>query len=322
RDNTLPVITLTAPSAVACNGNAATVAAAFGTASVSDKCSVGLTATGTVQPEVVNGCNVSVTKTWTVTDACGNNGTASQTITFTRDNTKPVITFTAPSAVACNGHAATVAAAFGIASVSDNCSVVLIATGTVQPEVVNGCNVSVTKTWAVTDACGNTGTASQTITFTRDNTPPVITLTAPSAVACNGNAATVAAAFGTASVSDNCSVGLTATGTVQPEVVNGCNVSVTKTWTVTYPCGNTGTASQTITFTRDNTPPVISCPTSQVFCSPSSMFYSIPILIVSDNCSSTPIITYQITGATNASGTGNNASQIYNTGISFITWTV
>jgi hypothetical protein len=91
-----------------------------------------------------------------------------------------------------------------------------------QPEVVNGCNVSVTKTWTVTDACGNTGTASQTITFTRDNTLPVITLTAPSAVACNANAATVATAFGTASVTDNCSVGLAATGTVQPEVVNGC----------------------------------------------------------------------------------------------------
>jgi hypothetical protein len=78
---------------------------------------------------------------------------------------------------------------------------------------VNGCTVSVTKTWTVTDACGNTNTASQTITFTRDNTLPVITLTAPSAVACNANAATVATAFGTASVSDNCSVGLAATGT-------------------------------------------------------------------------------------------------------------
>jgi hypothetical protein len=106
---------------------------------------------------------------------------------------------------------------------------------------------------------------SQTITFTRDNTLPVITLTAPSAVACNGNAATVAAAFGTASVSDNVQLGLLQTGTVQPEVVNGCNVSVTKTWTVTDACGNTGTASQTITFTRDLQAPVISCPASQVF---------------------------------------------------------
>src|SRR5206468_2311415 len=131
------------------------VAAAFGTASVTDNCSTGLTATGTIQAEVVSGCNVSVTKNWTVTDACNNTGTATQTVTFVRDNTAPVITLTASTALNCNGTPANVAAAFGTASVTDNCSTGLTATGTIQAEVVSGCNVSVTKNWIVTDACKN-----------------------------------------------------------------------------------------------------------------------------------------------------------------------
>src|SRR5205085_1870128 len=113
---------------------------------------------------------------------------------------------------------------------------------------------SVTKTWTVTDSCGNTGTNSQTITIRRDNTAPVINLTAAITVSsCNPTQAQIDAAFGTASVTDNCSTGLVAIGTVQAETGTGCTRSVTKTWTVTDSCGNTGTNSQTITIRRDNT---------------------------------------------------------------------
>src|SRR5947207_15709223 len=42
-------------------------------------------------------------------------------------------------------------------------------------ETVVGCTVTVTRTWTAVDACTNTGTATQTVTYTRDVTPPVIT---------------------------------------------------------------------------------------------------------------------------------------------------
>src|SRR4029077_15984848 len=107
-----------------------------------------------------------------------------------------------------------IAAAFGSASVSDNCSSGLVATGTIGAEQGTGCSRTVTKSWTVTDACGNIGKASQGVTFTRDSDATAITLTAASALGCNPTDAQIAAAFGSASVSDNCSSGLVATGTI------------------------------------------------------------------------------------------------------------
>src|SRR5205814_2177184 len=96
-----------------------------------------------------------------------------------------------------------------------------------------------------------------TVTFTRDTADPVTTLGAATTVPCNPTDAQIAAAFGAATVNDNCSSGLTAAGTLGAEQGTGCTRTVTKSWTVTDGCGNTGTASQTLTFTRDTANPVI-----------------------------------------------------------------
>jgi hypothetical protein len=56
------------------------------------------------------------------------------------------------------------------------------------------------------------------VTFTRDIQAPVITLGSATAVVCNPTQTQINAAFGTASVTDNCSTGLVATGTIVAEV--------------------------------------------------------------------------------------------------------
>src|SRR5439155_3762920 len=117
------------------------------------------------------------TKSWTVTDNCGNSGTASQKVRYTHDRTQPTITPPMPSSPANKQTTADIAAAFGGAAVSDNCSSGLTASGTVGAETGSGCTYSTTKSWTVTDNCGNSGTASQTVTYTRDTTKPVITAT-------------------------------------------------------------------------------------------------------------------------------------------------
>ena len=45
------------------------------------------------------------------------------------------------------------------------------------PVVSNGCARSQTRTFTAIDACGNTATASRTVTWTADVTAPVITAT-------------------------------------------------------------------------------------------------------------------------------------------------
>src|SRR5206468_3695128 len=175
-----------------------------GAATVSDNCRTGLTATEPVGSAAGSCSAFSTTKSWSVTDDCGNTGTASQTVTYTRDTDVPVISLASSSSLSCNPTASQVAAAFGAATVSDNCSSGLTATGTVGSETGSGCTFSTTKSWSVTDACGNTGTASQTVTYTRDTDVPVISLASASSLSCNPDASQIAAAFGGATVSDNC----------------------------------------------------------------------------------------------------------------------
>jgi hypothetical protein len=66
---------------------------------------------------------------------------------------------------------------------------------------------------------------------------------------------------------------------------------------------------------------VITCVPERVFCAVNSTYTILPAT-ASDNCIGTLTITYQITGATTRSGTGNDASGVFNVGISTITWTV
>jgi hypothetical protein len=259
RDVTAPVITIAPFTPITiCNPTAANITAAFGNATATDACGT-VTPTGVEGSEtLVTGCTYQVIKTWTAIDACNNSSTASQTVTYTKDVTAPVITIAAFTPITfCNPTPAQVSAAFGNATATDNCGTVT-PTGVLGAEtLVSGCTYQVIKTWTAIDACNNSSIASQTVTYTKDVTAPVITIAAATSITiCNPTPAQVSAAFGNATATDNCSVA-TATGTVQPEVVNGCTVSVTKTWTATDACGNTGTASQTITFTRDNTLPVI-----------------------------------------------------------------
>src|SRR5207247_8488172 len=66
-----------------------------------------------------------------------------------------------------------------------------------------------TRTWTAVDACTNTGTATQTVTYTRDVTPPVITPATSGPLGCNPTAAEINTAFGTPTVTDACTTPIT-----------------------------------------------------------------------------------------------------------------
>src|SRR5439155_907668 len=135
-------------------------------------------------------------------------------------------------------------------------------------------------------ACGNTSTASQTITLT-DTTKPVISgVGGPQTIECAHTPV-----ISQPTVSDNCdpnpslSYADETTPGACPQAKN-----ITRTWTARDACGNPSTASQTIKVV-DTTKPVISsvggpqtieCAQTPVFSQPT----------VSDNCDPNPSLSY------------------------------
>jgi hypothetical protein len=240
----------------------------LGGASASDACGAPTISQsdGTV---VSNGCNRSQTRTFTARDGCGNTATVSRTVTWTADITPPVITTGGTStSLGCNPSANDIGAALGTATATDACGVPTLSQsdGSVSS---NGCGRSQTRTWTARDACGNTSTASRTVTWTADVTPPVITTGGGSlTLGCNPSAGDINTSLGTATATDACGVP-TVTQSDGPVGSEGCSRSQTRTFTARDACGNTATASRTVTWKSDLTPPVIACPnTLNLGCNP------------------------------------------------------
>ena len=143
---------------------------------VSDNCSaVTVTYTDEEQAGACEGETI-IKRTWKAEDACGNKTEKIQTITIT-DQTPP--SFTEPDDITiykdddCE-HDASVSETGDVTDEADNCDTSLDATfsdeetpGSCQGEVI------ITRTWTLTDDCGNSFSREQVITV-RDTTRPVI----------------------------------------------------------------------------------------------------------------------------------------------------
>ncbi len=304
QDITAPVIdALPAVSTIDCPA-----VPAFAVATATDNCGSAFTLTSTdvTTPGACSG-SYSITRTWTATDDCGNSSTASQTINV-QDITAPVIdALPAVSTIDCPA-----VPAFAIATATDNCGSAFTLTST-DLTTAGACagSYSITRTWTATDDCGNSSTASQTINV-QDITAPVIdALPAVSTIDCPA-----VPAFAIATATDNCGSAFTLTSTdvTTPGACSG-SYSITRTWTATDDCGNSSTASQTINV-QDITAPAIICPASIVVQTDPSLNTAAVTVgqpIVSDDCGT---VTF-----TNDYNNTNNASGIYNLGVTSITWT-
>ncbi len=256
-DATPPTITTGGNSTpLGCNPDASDINAALGTATASDACGP-VTITSSDGSVTSGGCQRSQVRTWTARDACGNTSTASRSTSWIEDNSGPTITTGGTgTSLGCNPSAGDINAALGTATATDNClGIPTITTndGAVQS---SGCARSQTRTFTAEDGCGNTSTASRTVTWTADVTPPVFTgtyVTLP--LGCNPAAGDVTTALGAATATDFCGSPVV-TSSDGPLVSNGCNRSQTRTFTATDGCTNTATTSRTVTWTEDNTPPV------------------------------------------------------------------
>jgi len=130
---------------------------------------------------------------------------------------------------------------------------------------------TITRTYLVTDDCGETATCAQTITVD-DQVMPIFTAcpVLPIALGCNPSPVTAAQAIAAAgSATDNCGTPtLTASGGV---ITGGCVQSQTWTVTATDACNSIATCLVTFTWNSDTqNPSFTNCPTGPVLlgCNP------------------------------------------------------
>ncbi|MCK8524385.1 HYR domain-containing protein, partial [Aquimarina sp. D1M17] len=266
------------------------------------------------------------TVTLTVTDTSGNTATDDVIVTV-QDTIDPVasctpITIQLDTSGNYNLSTADINnIAFGS---SDNCSNF---TASVSPNAFTCSEVgSNTVTLTITDIAGNTNTCSTTVTV-EDNTPPMalcqdITIQLDAF----GDASILATDIDNGS-SDACGIN----SLVLDENTFDCADlgANTVTLTVTDTNGNESTCTATVTV-EDNIAPVFTlCPSNQSantdtnVCTYTHSDTSLDAT-VTDNCDSTPSLTYSLSGATTVI-TGANTTlngQIFEQGTTTVTWTV
>ena len=201
-----------------------------------------------------NTCAEVITRTYSVTDACGNSINVTQTITV-NDDIDPTASNLDPINVQCIDDIPDPDITL-VDDEADNCSTPTVAWVSDVSDN-NTCPEVITRTYSVTDDCGNSINVTQTITV-NDDTPPVITNCPPDLIIEFGSSSEpTAEGAGIVTATDNCSTPVVDSDDVSNTV--GCQTIITRTWTVTDDCGNTATCVQHIII-RDRTAPEITCP--------------------------------------------------------------
>ncbi len=287
-------------------------------------------------------CPMVIVRTYTITDPCGNDNTVTQTFNID-DTTDPTISGTIAntnvegcSAADLPAAVNTVAAleALGV-TIADNCALDadLIVTHT-DGTPAGTCPVVIVRTYTVTDPCGNDNTITHTFNID-DTTDPVFTL-------CPGNVVTDAdPGFTYATVtltnpvySDNC----TATINISlswvmsaPTAGSGTGIipspfqfnigTTTVTYTATDACGNTAVCAFTVAV-ESNDLPDITCAADVTQSADAGLCSAVvnpaePTVNAGDPVS----WSWEMSGATTATGTGPVNDYLFNVGITNITWT-
>ncbi|WP_298346066.1 gliding motility-associated C-terminal domain-containing protein, partial [uncultured Algibacter sp.] len=253
-----------------------------------------------------NTCPERITRTYSVTDICNNQILVTQTITV-NDTTVPTATGAIANSTVegCTAADATAPVtsvaeleALGL-TIADNCTddANLVVTNT---DTSNGnCPIEVSRTYTITDQCGNAVTASQTI-FVEDTTAPVIsgviqTTTVEGCIASDATPAvsTISAlnALGL-TINDSCSSDTNLIVTSSDTASGSCPIQVIRTYTITDSCGNFANANQTI-LVDDTTAPVLTLPANVTAqCSDDLSTTAFGVATAIDNCDSNPVIAF------------------------------
>ena len=259
-----------------------------GTATATDNCDPAVTVTFDNESRTNGSCpdTYTLTRRWLAVDNCGNTRTVTQRITV-RDTQKPAFT-TVPQNVTiqCTDPVPNV----GSATATDNCDASVTITYLGQNSTYSNCpnNYQITRIWRAADNCGNSTTAVQIITV-QDTQAPVFT-SVPNhlTIQCDD----LMPGIGNPTATDACAGYVQITFLGQSSTGGDCpqEYVLLRSWRAQDECGNSATATQTITV-QDTEAPVFMNPPANVtvYC---SNIPSTPIVTAQDNCSNVALVNY------------------------------
>lgn len=282
-DTTLPTASTPAPTTIECIGDIPPVDVNIIT-DESDNCSIPVVAFVS-ESQIGTSCPLSIVRTYSITDDCGNTIFVDHEIII-NDTTPPTANGPADLTVQCASDVPP-ADINDVTNVSDNCSVPLV---TFLSEVSDGglCPEIITRTYSVTDECGNQILLTQTITISDDITPSAST-PAPINVQCISDVPSPDPTVIT-DEADNCS---NPTVSFISDVATGqCPQIITRTYRVEDDCGNFIDILQSINV-NDDVLPTASNPADITFdCSDNIPTPDVSVVTdAADNCS-TPTVSF------------------------------
>ncbi|MBK9336512.1 MAG: hypothetical protein IPM98_07950 [Lewinellaceae bacterium] len=261
-DTTSPVFAPLPPDTIFCPVLTPVVPVNF----VTDNCdnTVALTEMSAVPGNQLCPGSYTLLVTWLATDDCGNTATATQTVAV-RDTTKPVITLTpADVTIRCDTFALPPAPVLGQGLMAvDNCGTVVGLTFSdasdqnPDPATCGHYAYMITRTFVVSDECGNSTTTRQTIRVV-DNISPVLTGFLDTTLVCE-----VLPITPPPHVTDLCT-GIASAPVLVSEIIDNtiCGDTYTKIlhWESTDICGNLGQFSQNVHVVDTVKPMLIGVP--------------------------------------------------------------
>nr|WP_321222721.1 gliding motility-associated C-terminal domain-containing protein [uncultured Psychroserpens sp.] len=233
--------------------------------------------------------NYTLNRTWTATDDCGNE-TIRTLIINVIDTTDPTFTVPADITIQCDQDVNDLTLVGEVTNEADNCDSLTPLEATFTDQITAGScdnSYSITRTWTLLDACGNTTTDTQTITVI-DTTAPSLTVPAAITLECSQNGNIDPSNTGLATGTDTCG---SVTITYIDTEINNCGNSreLTRTWTATDDCGNSVSDTQTISIT-DTLAPSLTVPTDITLeCTASTDPSSTGNATANDNCGNVTI---------------------------------
>jgi len=287
-----------------------------------DDCGIDYSSWRVFRTDTIKGTGGNITslqRTYGISDLCGNYNICNQEI-LVYPFTASGLTCPPPVSVSCPDEIPQPFISFdefrsGGGAFTGSCAADAGSFTMETPATGGNCPETILRRYSVTDQCGISSGCTHVINV-HDTVPPrFAAIPADTAVNCINNVPPAVEL----QWSDNCGQSGMA---VPVDISSGdfCQSIIRRKWTATDRCNNRDSVIQEITI-LDKEPPLFSCPAGLAFCEQPGKLYTIPeIQDATDNCKGPVTIRYQITGATNRSGTGD-ASGIFNSGVSVITWT-